>query len=118
MSKKAAAAPAVLTVDPTSAAIALAYTGAGRFAADAPARHLTEADLARLAYRRAAAVTFADGIRPDPLNPDPGIVAQLVAELTLRGLYSADPAAIAAAEAEDAPVTPEPPAEPAPTTED
>lgn len=100
MPRKPAAADAPPAVDPTSSAIVLAYAGDGRSARNVPARHLSAADLARLAYRRALADTAADGIRPDPRHPDADMVAQLLAELTRFGIYSADPAAIAAAAAE------------------
>lgn len=53
----------------------------------APARDLTPADIARLAYRRSLSVSGADGIRPDPMNPDPDVVAAITAELIGSGLY-------------------------------
>lgn len=70
-----------------SEAIALVFAGDDRSARNVPARDLTEADLARLAYRRAAAETLAGGSRPDPRRPDAALVEAIRTELLGTGLY-------------------------------
>lgn len=104
--------------------IVLAYVGP-RIAAGVPARDLTAADLARLAYRAAANAGLADGIRPDPRDPDHERAAAIAERLTAKGIYSTDvEAVLAAREAEAAqaeraeaptaePTTENPPADPA-----
>lgn len=69
-----------------AAGVVLRYAGRGPFRG-APARDLTDADIARLAYRRSLTGTGAEGIRPDPANPDPDVVSTITAELTGSGLY-------------------------------
>jgi len=66
--------------------VVLAYVGPGPFSG-VPARDLSAGDLARLAYRRALASSGADGIRPDPRDPDPALIKAITAELTGSGLY-------------------------------
>lgn len=123
-----------LAVDPLSARIILAHVDpAGRSARNAPARDLTEADVARLAYREALAEVAqdvgtlidpadADGPRyerPNPRQPDPGRVGAIVVDLLASGRFVpiADaPAADAPAPPPADPAAPEP-AEPAPTPE-
>lgn len=52
----------------------------------APARDLTRGDVARIAYRRALALTAADGIRPP--TPSPSQISATVASLVARGRYA------------------------------
>lgn len=51
----------------------------------APARDLTRRDIARIAYRRAFALTAADGIRPP--QPDASQIRSTAADLVARGRY-------------------------------
>lgn len=101
MARKQHDSASVLELDPSSAAVVLAYVGDGRDAGDAPARDLTHNDLARLVFVRACSAVHGDtapdpetgvatGIRPDPMTPDPVVAAALVAELIGTGLYSID----------------------------
>jgi hypothetical protein len=52
----------------------------------APARDLTRADIARLAYRRAFASTAGDGIRPP--KPSPEEIRRMTGDLVARGRYA------------------------------
>lgn len=67
--------------DPASDRVVLTFTGSGGAVTGAPARDLTAADLARLAYREAARRSLADGARPDPRNPDQSLAAEIVGRL-------------------------------------
>lgn len=51
-----------------------------------PARDLTRADVARIAYKRALAQTAADGIRPP--KPSPSQISATMADLVKRGRYA------------------------------
>lgn len=89
-------------IDPTSDAIVFVHDGSERGAAGAPARDLTENDIARLAYRRSVAAVTDDvgrpidpddpeaGVieRPDPRKPDPEVVDEILAELEASGRYA------------------------------
>lgn len=90
------------TIDVTSAEPILRYVGANdKSAADAPPRDLSGNDIGRLAYRRALAPIVGDigrpivaddpdsevYVRPDPREPDPKLVAEIIAELELSGLF-------------------------------
>lgn len=89
------------TVDPTSTTVVLTYVGDGRSARNIPARDLTEADIARLAYQRSLAAVAADVgqpiyredpdsplyERPDPRKPDPKIAETVLEELLATPLY-------------------------------
>lgn len=57
-----------------------------------PTRDLDEHDLNRIAYRRALSVTGTSGVRPDPRDPDPTVINEIMAELTGSGLYVAEEA--------------------------
>lgn len=94
--------------DPASLRVVLHHRGSARNVA-APARDLTAADLARLAYREAARDGLADGRRPDPRHPDQDLASAIAERLVASGAYSFDPPAPAAA--------PTPAAESAATTE-
>lgn len=114
------------SIDPTSAAVALVHDGSDRGAAGAPARDLTEADIARLAYRRARAASDDQvgrlidpddpdkGViaRPDPRTPDPAVVAEILDELQASGRYApAEKPAKKAAKVTDTPPDPAAPAD-------
>jgi hypothetical protein len=102
--------PALPLADPASERVVLAFVEGSARNVDAPARALTAADIARLAYQEAARRGLADGIRPDPHTPDQAIAGELVEALLRSGLYvNADEAAPAADEST--------PAQPATTTE-
>lgn len=68
-------------------AFVLRYVGREPFRG-VPARSLSEADLARLAYQRAMTTTGPDGFRPDPRSPDPALIEKITAELIGSGLYT------------------------------
>ena len=70
---------------------ALVYVGRGRFRG-IPTRDLEEHDLNRIAYRRALSVTGTSGKRPDPRDPDPTVINEIMAELTGSGLYVSEEA--------------------------
>ena len=112
-----------MNVDPTSADIALVYVGEdGRGAAGAPPRDLTEADVARLVYKRELAAVTADIGRPsvpddpesepiakpDPRKPRQAAVDELVDALKASGRYAGPNTKAAKAKGDDAP--PESPA--------
>lgn len=93
------------TIDPRSDEIILAYVGDGsRSARNAPARHLTGNDIARLAYVEALAEVSNDIGRPiDPEDPDGPVYerpdhrvadqarcAEIIAALVESGLFSSD----------------------------
>lgn len=118
--------------DPRSDRLVLAFVSspAARRLSGVPARDLTAADIARLAYRSAARDGLADGERPDKRNPDQEAAAAIVARLLASGQYRDDVDAVlaereaeaAAPEAEkaessdsDAPVDPAPDPAPAPS---
>lgn len=65
----------------------LQYVGRGVFRG-VPARDLTPADIARLAYLRSYSESAADGIRPDPRAPEPDLITKITAELIGSGLYT------------------------------
>jgi hypothetical protein len=75
--------------DPTSAEVALTFVGEEVGAAGAPARDLTEADIARLTYERQSSEMAAEGKRPDKRDPDPKVSGQIVRDLTATGRYRA-----------------------------
>lgn len=72
---------------PANEAVVLRYAGRGPFRG-VPARDLTAADLARLAYHKRFAEIGTEGKRPDPVHPDPEVVNQITAELLGSGLYT------------------------------
>lgn len=92
------------TIDPSSDAVVLTYVGDGRSARNTPARDLTQNDVARLAYQRSLAAVAADVgqpidredpdsplyERPDPRDPDPAVIAEILGELLGTGLYEGD----------------------------
>lgn len=73
-------------VDPASERLVLEHIGPAR-SGSVPARDLTAADIARLAYEQAARDGLADGIRPDRRNPDQEIAAAIVAQLVDSGRF-------------------------------
>jgi len=97
------------TIDVSSAEILLVYTGPEDRplgAAGAPAHDLSLNDIGRLAYRRAID-TLGDSVgrpidpedpeagvitRPDPRQPDPELVEQILLELLESGRYAPVPA--------------------------
>lgn len=110
MPKTKTADPVQPLADPTSDRVVLAFVEGSSRNVPAPARDLTAADIARLAYQEAARRGLADGIRPDPRNPDQELAAAIVERLIGTGLYTtADEAAPAADEST--------PAQPATITE-
>lgn len=114
------------SIDPRSAAIAVRFIGTDeRGAAGAPARDLSESDIARLAYVRTLNPIISDigrpivsddpesevYVRPDPRKPDPRAVAEILAELELSGRYELVEPTPKAAKAKPTPDTAATPAE-------
>lgn len=123
-------------VDPTSDTVLFRYTGPdgeierpdgsilqlARGAAGSPARDLTEADVARLAYRRSLDEVL-DRVgqpsdpgdpdsppitRPDPRKPDPKHVEAITAEIVASGRFTPAKATKADQKKTDTPATPAP----------
>jgi len=110
------------TIDPASADVVLAYVDdeRGRSARNAPRRHLTHNDIARLAFEEALLEVARDVgqpvdrkdpdgpliARPDPRDPDPARVAAIVDELLESGYFSTDLSGIEAPP--ESPSVPEP----------
>lgn len=112
--KKAVAAG---EIDPTSDDVVLAYVDEDdRSARNVPARDLTHADIARLAYQRSLSEVYEDvgkpidpdepdgprHQRPDPREPDQAAAAAIIEELVATGIYSTD---LPPAPADPTPVT-------------
>jgi hypothetical protein len=115
------------SIDSRSDRIVLVHDGSGRGAGGAPARDLSEHDVARLAYQRSLAEVIdrvgqpvdpedpEKGVisRPDPRTPDPDHVEAILAELEASGRYAAPkPEKKAKASKADKAAEPDKPAEP------
>lgn len=119
-------------IDHTSDEIVLKYTGDGnRIVRDVPARDLTGADVARLAYVRDLR-PIANGVgqpvdrddpdspvheRPDPRNPKASTIREVLDELEASDIYEALPAPKAAKKDPEPTVTTNQPDAPAPKPE-